>query len=253
MRALALSLLASTAAAAWPVDAYVDVEAGAEKFVRPAAIEWAQVEDPKVATAEVMESGELLVTGVAPGRTLVLLYAEGKAAVYRVRVSAKGAKPKPANGDVEFADARERCKDVGTTKRDFVDVLPGASPPERLVRFGASIPDEKCRAALLRLFQTDTFAARDLELVYEVAALQKQLESILDGFEQSSLPLSARYVGAGLVLEGTATRAQHRRALWEVFKRSVGRVPLDDRVEITEPVSPEQHERQKSPPATEKK
>ena len=51
------------------------------------------------------------------------------------------------------------------------------------------------------------------------------------------LGLEARYSGAGLVLQGKATPEDHRRALWELFRQSVGRVPLEDRVQLDVPES----------------
>jgi hypothetical protein len=50
--------------------------------------------------------------------------------------------------------------------------------------------------------------------------------------------LEARYSGAGVVLSGAATPEGHHRALWELFRRSVGRVPLEDRVEVKAPEAP---------------
>ncbi|HET9451699.1 MAG TPA: hypothetical protein VFO83_12480, partial [Aggregicoccus sp.] len=37
---------------------------------------------------------------------------------------------------------------------------------------------------------------------------------------------------AGLVLTGSASPAGHRRALWQLFEGSLGRVALEDRVKV---------------------
>ena len=52
---------------------------------------------------------------------------------------------------------------------------------------------------------------------------------------KAKVPATVRYSGAGVVLEGKLSAAQHRRALWELFRRSLGRVPLEDRVEVKAP------------------
>ena len=70
---------------AWPVDMIHDVEPGREKFVKLGAIDWAESEDPSIATAEVMESGELLLTG-AGFTTVVIGLAIGTTAWLQKRV-----------------------------------------------------------------------------------------------------------------------------------------------------------------------
>jgi hypothetical protein len=203
-----LSLVVA-AVLAWPADMVHDVEPGREKFVRLAAVEWVEVEDPSIATAEIMESGELLLSGLKPGRTLVLLYAEGRFAVWRVRV---GGKPELPSTDA----AKKACPDLKLRPQDDTKLT-------------ATVQDEKCWKALLALFQGDGFVARELDLTFDPKVLQAQLKSIQDGLKKG---LSSRYVGAGLVLEGEVTQAEHRRVLWELFKRSVGRVALDDKLEV---------------------
>ena len=192
---------------AWPVDVVVDLEVGSEKFHRLSGAEWMEVEDPAVAGAELLESGELLLTGKAPGRTLLLLYGQGRVAAWRLRVG--GAKAK-IGGDAELAAVKKTCPGVATT-----DGL------------AATVKDEPCRRALLTLFQTDAYLARELELTFELAALQSQLTAL-----KPPKGVTARYIGAGLELKGEATREEHRKLLWNVFKSSAGRVALDDRIEI---------------------
>jgi hypothetical protein len=214
VRALVLLLLAMFpgAAAAWPVDVQLDLEAGLEKFERPQAIDWVEVEDPKIATAEVMESGELLFTGVAPGRTVALLYAEGKLAAWRIRVWAKGARPRAESSNADLTTAaRKACPKLELSPSEVKGL----------------VFDERCRQALLALFKTEAYLARQVELTFELAALQGQLASI-----QAALPagVTPAYFGAGLQLKGTAPTEVHRKALWEVFRRSAGRVALDDQI-----------------------
>lgn len=221
---LLIAVLLPTMAFAWPVDVYEDLQAGKDEIRKLAAISWAEVEDPTVATVEVLPSGELLLTGKAPGRTLVLLYAEGKFAVWRIRVTKPGTTFTPSlpNGEPlpELTAAKAACK--------------GLQADAESLR--ASIATDACRKSLLALFQTDAYQARDLELTFELAALQAQLADIEKALKSAGISgVTLHYSGAGVVLEGTATNEEHKTALWTIFKNSVGRVPVDDRVELAKP------------------
>jgi Pilus formation protein N terminal region len=218
---LASLLLLPSHAFAWPVDLVFSLESGTDRFHKLSAVEWVEVEDPSVATVEVLSgSNELLVTGKRPGRTLLLLYAEGKFAVWRLAVTAKGIQATPEAAPELLAAARKAC--------------PGLQVNEGSERsLVLTVKDSACRKALLAYFQTDAWLARELELTFELPALQEQLSALTPVLKD--LGLEARYSGAGIVLQGTATPEAHRRALWALFHQSVGRVPLDDRVTIEAP------------------
>jgi len=213
--AVVVTLLAFPAGA-WPVDWVHQLEAGKEKFLRLPQVDWLEVEDPKVATVEWLTgSQELLLTGLKPGRTLVLLGAEGRVAVWRVRV---GAEPRvePAT----FVAAEKACPGLH------------ASPLEE-VKLEVRIKDDTCRRALGALLETDAYEARHLALTFEGPVLQAQLQRLTEGLKGlSRVPVRARYVGAGLVLEGVVSPQEHRQVLWETFRRTLGRLVLDDRLEV---------------------
>jgi hypothetical protein len=213
-----LVVLLATAAQAWPVDWIHDVEAGKERFIKLPKLDWFEVEDPKI--LEVMwqaDSNELLLIGLKPGRTTVLLGAEGKVAAWRVRVGTP-----PATSDVTFAAAKKVCPDLRLT-------------PLEDVKVSVSVHDEACRQALLKYFETDAVEARSLDLAFDSTVLQSQLKSVEEGLRTVAKGrVKARYVGAGLVMEGTTTQAEHRKVLWEILKRTLGRFALDDRIEEPE-------------------
>lgn len=216
-----VAMAAPRAAFAWPVDVAVDLRPGEERFKRLSAVDWVEVEDPSVVTAEVMESGELLLTAKAPGRTLMLLYAEGRFAVWRVRVGAANGPPKAEALEASVAAAKKACPGL---KADL-----GGEAPSLTV----TVADEKCRQALLELFKSDGFAAKDLELTFELPVLQAQLVSIEAGIDAvAKKKVEARYVGAGLVLEGRLTPREHRKVLWEIFRRTVGRPAVSDQIQL---------------------
>ncbi|WP_224242100.1 pilus assembly protein N-terminal domain-containing protein [Hyalangium gracile] len=218
---LAALLFLPLQALAWPVDLVFPVETGADRFHKLTAVDWVDVEDPSVATVELLSgSNELLITGKRPGSTLMLLYAEGKMGVWRLVVTAPGSRHTPEPAPELLAAARKACPGLQANEGS-----------ERLLL--ATVKDSACRKALLSLFQTDAWLARELEVTFELPMLQEQLSAVTDRLKE--LGLEARYSGAGIVLQGTSTPEAHRRALWELFRQSVGRVPLEDRVKVLTP------------------
>ncbi|WP_375771119.1 pilus assembly protein N-terminal domain-containing protein [Archangium gephyra] len=221
--AACLLALAPLRASAWPVDLVMPLEPGKERFHKLSAVDFVEVEDPSIATVEMLEgSNELLLTGLKPGRTLLLLYAEGKFAVWRLVVGTPPASEPSA--EPLLATARKACPGLKATE--------GANRS-----LSAEVKDARCRDALRSLLKTDAYLARELELTFELPLLQEQLAALTPVLK--GLGLGVSYRGAGLVLEGTTTPEGHRRALWELFRQSVGRVALEDRVTVRRPAPPD--------------
>lgn len=219
MRALWVLLVLAGPAFAWPVDWIHDVEPGKEKFLKLPRVDWIEVDDPKVAAVEwIAESNELLIIGLKPGRATVLLGADGKVAAWRIRVGGAPVTDEPA-----FVAAKKACPDLKPT-------------PLEEVKLTVTVQDEACRKALLTLFQSDAFEARHLDLTLEGKVLQAQLKSVQEGLlAVTKGKVNARYVGAGLILDGKVSVAEHRKVLWEVLKRTLGRFALDDQLELPPP------------------
>ena len=212
--ALLFAVLLPATALAWPVDGYIDVPAGGDTLVKFGALDGALVEDPSVAEVEVMaDSGELLVTGKKPGRTLVQLFAQGRAAVWRVRVGGK-----PEEGGPRLAAATRACPDLKLTAAR---------------ELSATLGTTACRDALLALFEQDDVVAKDLELTFEVKVLQAQLADLQRAVAAARAEVKLRYEGAGLILEGKLDEPARRRALLAIFKKAAGRVALNERLDIT--------------------
>jgi hypothetical protein len=201
----------------WPVDVVQDLEAGKEKFIHLSSLDWFEVEDPKVVSVEYLESGEILFTPLKPGRTLVLMYAEKKFAVWRIRVGDKAAQPE---GGTLLA-ALKACPKL-------------EHHPEAYDKLSGAVEDEKCRQALLALLATDAFVGKDLSLTFEQPVLQAQLKAIEAEFKAQKLGIAARYEGVSLVLEGTLEGAGLRKAFWGIFRRSAGRVAMEDQLKLGE-------------------
>lgn len=216
-----LLIAGSGPARAWPVDWVHDVEVGKEKFVRLPKVDWFEVEDPKVAQVEWLESGELFISGLKAGRTLLLLGSEGKVAAWRIRVGTKSV-----TDEASYLSAQKLCANFTPTPLDEVKLT-------------VTVKDEACRKALLALFQTDAFEARHLELTFDGKVLQAQLASVQEAARQIAKGrVTARYVGAGLVLEGTVSDVEHRKLLWEVLRRTLGRFALDDQLTVAASAAP---------------
>ncbi|MCA2981549.1 MAG: hypothetical protein INH41_26125 [Myxococcaceae bacterium] len=220
---LTYTLLSAGLAGAWPVDWVHDVEAGRERFVRLPRLDWFEVEAPGVVQVEwLAEAGELLLTGLKPGRTTVLLGAEGRVAAWRVRVASR-----PLVDEGAWKAAKAACPDLRSTPLDEV-------------KLAVTVHDDACRLALLALFQTDAVEARGLELTFSQQALQTQLKDLQRAYDAVAKgKVRARYVGAGLVLAGQVTPAEHRRVLWETLRRGLGRFALDDQLELVEAPPPD--------------
>lgn len=206
-------------AAAWPVDWIHDVEVGKEKFIKLPKVDWFEIDDPKSLSVEwVAESNELLLIGLKPGRATVLLGADGKVAAWRVRVGTP-----PVVDDAAFTAAKKACPDLKVT-------------PLEEVKLTVTVGTDGCRKALTALFQTDAFEARHLDLTFDGVVLQSQLRAVQEGLQLTTRgKVKARYVGAGLVLDGPVTIAEHRKLLWETLRRTLGRFALDDQTEKPEP------------------
>ncbi len=210
-----LVLAAPGAARAWPADVYVDLKVGEERFEKVSALGFVHSQDPDVLAAEVLPSGELFLHGKAKGRALLLLYSEGRFAVWRVRVGT----PRVEAGEALTA-AKKACG-------------PGLKVGEGAL--SGTVPNDACRVSLRTALEADGFKAGDLELVFELEAFQAQLRDIRKGLDARGLQkVAARYQGAGLLLEGEVTREERQKALWTVFERSLGRVPLEDRLQMKE-------------------
>lgn len=223
-RLLASVLLLSATANAWPVDVYVTAKQGEEQFKKLTALEWTDVESPSIVDIEPLPSGEALITGKAQGQTLVLLYAEGKMGVWKVDVARGSADAGTQTPDELLARAKAACPGL--------KLNPG-SPDEALV---VNVKTDACRSALKSLFQTDAYNARELSLTYELPVLQTQLREMQTAIDAAvgKGKVTSVYSGAGLRLSGNLTTAEHRKVLWAVFKNSVGRVALEDRMTITD-------------------
>jgi hypothetical protein len=217
-------LLVAPGAGAWPVDLAVRLEPGKERFHKLSVVDWVEVEDSSIATAEVLTgSNELLLTGLKPGHTLLLLYAEGRFAVWGLTVAPAGTPDAPPP-EALLAAARKACPGLQATQ--------GA---ERSLT--AEVKDSRCRQALLGLLKTEAYLARELDLTFALPLMQEQLAALTAPLKAQGL--RASYHGAGLRLEGSTTPEGHRKALWALFRQSLGRVPLEDRVEVQRPAPPE--------------
>lgn len=218
VRAALLAALLPAAALAWPVDGFIDAEPGKEKLVKFAALEAATIDDPQVAEVEVMpESGELLVVAKKKGRALVQLWAQGRSAVWRLRVG-EPALDEPA----PWAAAARAC----------------AGLDARATELELEVKTPACRAALLKVLEQDRLLPRAIALTFDVKVMQAQISEMQSALEEKKIPIQLRYEGAGLVLFGKASDEQLRRAYFELFKKSAGRLAVSDKVELISAAPP---------------
>ncbi len=192
----------------------MDVPAQGERFVKLPRLDWVEAEDPSVVDVEWLgATNELLLTAKKPGRTAVLLGADGLVALWLVRV---GEAPKTDAAALKAASAA--CKGLSYT-------------PDAEVKLAVQVSAAACRDALHVLFRSDEFEARSLELVFDQAALQAQLKRFQDVARAQGAKVQLRYLGAGLVVEGTIDEKARRKLLWALVKQGIGRLALDDRTQ----------------------
>lgn len=235
-------LLCASSALAWPVDVRQTLPVGTQREVPLRALSWAETDAPErvgvmfeivereVTELEVLPGGipsrqrpqagaTLTLSAQAAGDASVLLYAEGNFAVWRVSGGGSAQPAPPAPELVEAA--RSACPDLTL----------GAGEGGHFT-LEAQVTSEACGDALLPLLKSPAFLARDVKLTFDGAALQRQLTTLQAAYADAGLPVKARYVGAGLVLTGTVTPSQHRRALWLTFDHALGKVALTDHLEL---------------------
>ena len=124
-------LLIAASASAWPVDVYVEAKVGEEKFQKAAGTEWVEVQSPDVVVVEVLPGDEVLVTGKKDGKSLVLLYGEGRMGVWSIRTE-----PAPSlDATALFAAASAACPGLKRNPSSKTDALV------------VHIATEKCRLA----------------------------------------------------------------------------------------------------------
>lgn len=211
-RAALLAALLPTAALAWPVDGFIDVDPGKDKLVKFAALEAATIDDASVAAVEVMpESGELLVVAKKKGRALVQLWAQGRSAVWRLRVGEP-----PLDEPAPWEAAKKQC--------------PGLDP--KATEFELEVKTPACRTALMKALEQDRVLPRSIALVLHIPVMQAQISQMQDALAAQKIPIQLRYEGAGLVMTGTAAEESLRRAYFELFRKSVGRLAVHDKVQV---------------------
>jgi hypothetical protein len=213
---LALLGICSRHAQAWPVDWVHELSLKKIKFVKLPQVDSVECLDSTVATAEwTPEPKELILTGIKAGKTRLLLAAEGKMAVWALNVDQKVG---PPNKLLELA--KTACPKLEYS-------------PNQMPQLSAVVASENCRRALRALFETDLVEARSLSLEFSQEMLQAQLKEIQAALKAAFQDrIKARYVGAGLIVEGTVSATEHSKMLWILFEKSLGRVALDDRTEL---------------------
>ncbi len=226
---------------ALPVDGSIDAIVGEAQFVKLADLKAAATDQPKIATAEIMQTGELLITPKSAGRALLFLADSMRTAAWRLRVRERGGRfEEVAPSDEARASAKKAC--------------PGLQEETHSEGTGLSttVVNAACRRALKRLLDADPYRARFMDLTFTPEALQDQLADIEERLKADGLPgVRVHYEGMTLVVEGSvgpapapdaAVRAptpqtwtQLARAFYEA---AVGRVPADFRFPDTTETKP---------------
>lgn len=205
-----------------PAAANIAAAVGTEQFLKIAARE-VVIDNPSIATAELLPSKELLISTKAPGRALIYVVGEGVVNALRLRVHAPGDRPPARNAtEDQKRAAKKSCpsykEEPGPRGPDLsVDVVPGT-----------------CRAALLSLFDADDLLTPHVEVLHTPESLREQLDAILSAIRKLGLDKSvtAAYLGITLRLRGKVTAAQRLSLLSLFYDHSVGKSLFEDELEI---------------------
>jgi hypothetical protein len=213
-RTLALITLCTSAAAwAWPYDVVRELDTKTPAIVKLHQVDWFQLnsEDKKLLDVEWVEAAnELILNPLKSGRVSVLLSAQQQLGFWNVLISEKR---KPAIAALERA--KKNCPGIDFTPIDDVKLT-------------VSISAEPCRQAALELLRGDGFVASQLRLTFTPEMLQAQLKDIQAALKPWSV--TARYVGAGLVLQGSAKKSEQAKLYWAIFFVTLGRLAVDDQI-----------------------
>ncbi|MBI5546542.1 MAG: pilus assembly protein N-terminal domain-containing protein [Deltaproteobacteria bacterium] len=219
-----LAALGPVEATARPVGKVFDLPVGKEEFFR-AWLNAAFVDEPSVATAEMLPSREVLLTAHKPGRALLLLLGETNLEAVRLRVHAVGEKPPQVRSTEEQrAAARKACPGLKEEGKEAERSL------------SATVSSAGCREALRELLAADEYSSRRIELSFSAEALQDQLGALQaaqkakGGLEKIQLG----YSGATLTLKGKATEAQRLELMKIVFDVAIGPILFEDSTETVE-------------------
>lgn len=220
-RAAALLALAPALALGWPVDRTAELKLEETSFLKLGSLEFVEVDTPAVLSTEVLPTGELLLSAGKAGQTLLMTEVESKPTFWRVQVGVASVPPDSKLAEAALAKAQKAC--------------PGMKVRSELGQkhLQAAVQSDGCRRALRALLERDDILSANLDLTFDVPTLQAQLRDVGEGFSKVAPQVKARYLGAGLVLSGEVTPAEHRAVLWELFRRCIGRLALDDGLKET--------------------
>jgi hypothetical protein len=214
-------------AQARPVAKSLDLKVGKEEFFH-AWVKAVVVDDPSIATAELLPSQEVLLTPLKPGRATLLVVGETSLEAVRLRVYAEGSAVVPVRATEEQrAAARKACPGLTETGKEG----------EKTV--SAAVSSAACRSALLALFAADEYSARRVELQFTPETIQDQLAVMRQALKSKGLEaVQAGYSGTTLTLKGSVSEAQHLEALKTIFDIAIGAVAVEDTTEIVEEKKP---------------
>ena len=202
-----------------PPDRVVVMGPGSDRFVKGLPGKWqAYSMDPEVVVPQAFDTAEVHMVAKKAGVTLVLLVIQaiGQVIVWNVRVSAEtNPRPKP-----QTASLQGPC-----------NCGHGGGYPLK-----CTVASKACVTALRAFLVDSDLTASDLRLTYTVEGLQAVLLEMdgrlkVAGFEGVSVAFS----GVNLRLAGSLPdRATRRKLIAAVYAGMVGRMLLDDRLQVGE-------------------
>ena len=221
-----MALAGPARAGADPAFATIELKAGESTIVKQGETRVLVSADPSIATAETVNTatGEIRISGKAPGHTDIVALSGGRLVGIRVVVRGEGKLATPYVGDPDalLVTAKKACPSLSVT---------GEGKDEHLEVTAPSLP---CRKALEPLLASGRWTMPQTRINFDTDTLTAQLGLLTAALKAAGVEgLALHYQGVSLVLAGHLTAAQTDRAILTLYHVSLGGVPLnDDELEI---------------------
>ena len=212
-------------ASALPVAEVLDLETGAERFLRVDPDPVALVEPEGLVTFEPLPSGEAFVSAKKAGRGILFVSSQKHSVFQAVRLRIRGPGQKKDvrhHTDAEFDAARKACPSMVVQNTSYG------------LELEADVQTLECRNALLPVVSDDAFIKRNVAFTFSGSLMQEQLKVIVRRLEALGLTedkLRLSYLGVTLVLQGRLTAEERMLVLKTAWEETLGTFLFDDRTE----------------------
>ncbi|GEM_PF-1736011 len=224
----ALTLFASLSALplsaeAIPAAEVLDLETGAERFLRVDPEPVVLVEPEGLVTFEPMPSGEAFVSAKKAGRGFLFVSSQKHSVFQAVRLRVRDpGQPKDVrhHTNEELSAAHKACPSLVVQNTVYG------------LELEAEVQTLECRKALLPVVSDDAFVKRNVAFTFSAELIREQLKIIagrLAGMGLNEDKVQLAYLGATLIIQGKLTAEERMLVLKTAWEETLGSFLFDDR------------------------